>query len=290
VKRPSPSLAIGVAGVAAAAAAVGIGVGQLELAGRPQPDIWSNAWLISAMVIAGAALLIAAVVLAADFLGHRGSGVHLPAGISTSSKPAQEGKLVTPATRSAREQEEAGGLDPILHEATPDTKGQRILAADDIGTATFSASDAGRNGPMPAEGAPLVVTIERDIWEGWHHRVYIVALRVKITNTTEDSIQLESTELDNDWNEDVSSLTLSGSEEQATLKHEIDAARRTRYSPDLRAYSYVPPRESISGWLVASAPRRAKGGTPRLTLSVNDVFGNQYLAVIHAKEPQVYRS
>ena len=50
---------MGVAGVSLAAAGIAVAVAQLELGGRPQAHIWSNAWLDSALGLAGVGVLIA---------------------------------------------------------------------------------------------------------------------------------------------------------------------------------------------------------------------------------------
>jgi len=66
--------------------------------------------------------------------------------------------------------------------------------------------------------------------------------------------------------------------------------QRLRYSPKLSSHAFVPARESISGWLVTDVPRSATGGTPRLTVRIRDAVGNEYLAVIEQKDPQVFWS
>jgi len=166
---------------------------------------------------------------------------------------------------------------------------ESVLAA--IGTAgEAAAATDGQTGAFP-EGAPLVVTIEECLWESWRHLALIVALRIKVTNTTGSVIRLGPTGLGFDWAGDFpGGLPEICAPEQAELDREVEAMQRLRYSPKLGSHAFVPARESISGWRVTYVPRRATGGTPRLTVRVRDAVGNEYLAVIEQKDPQVFRS
>ena len=64
--RPSAGKAAFLGGAAIAAAAIAIGVAQIELSGKPQPDIWSNAWLLLALSLAFVGLMTAAVFFVID--------------------------------------------------------------------------------------------------------------------------------------------------------------------------------------------------------------------------------
>jgi hypothetical protein len=78
--------------------------------------------------------------------------------------------------------------------------------------------------------------------------------------------------------------------QSAALQQEIAALRRHRYSPGLTSYVYVPPGESISGWVVTGMARPPMGGTPSVTISIREAVGNQYLTVIPRTDPQVFTS
>jgi hypothetical protein len=252
VKWPSSGPALGVAAVSAAVAAVGAVAGQTQLAGHPHPDIWSNAWFVSAIICAGAGLLIAVVIFIAAFLGRRSVGAEPPSQMAVSRESAGE---------------------------TSDAQCQAAASA---------ARQPGRENMASSENPPLGVAIKRTQWENWRQRSYIVALQVEITNATCDSIQLGPTELESNWDDNFSSgIPLLSGPERLDLEREMDAVRR-RYSPELRAYTHAPSGKSISGWIVAAVPCRARGGTPRLTISVSDLFGNQYLARVEGRAPQIF--
>lgn len=138
---------------------------------------------------------------------------------------------------------------------------------------------------------PLVVTIEEDLWENWRYLAYIVALRIKVTNTTGSVIRLGSTGLGYEWGEGFNgSLPAVSDPESMELHREVEAMYRLRYSPKLASHALVPPHEFITGWLVTDIARRGAAGTPRLTVSVRDAIGNQYIATLPEQGPQVYES
>ncbi len=136
---------------------------------------------------------------------------------------------------------------------------------------------------------PLMVTIEECLWQNWRYLAYIVALRIKVSNTTGSVIHLGSTGLGYDWAVDSpGGLPAISEAEGMDLDREVEAMRRLRYSQKLGGH--VPPRDSISGWLVADVRRRGVGGTPRVTVSVRDATGNQYTATLPQQDPKVYPS
>lgn len=66
LNRPSAGKAAALGGAAIATAAIAIGVAQIELSGKPQPDIWSNSWLLVALSLAFVGLMIAVVFFVID--------------------------------------------------------------------------------------------------------------------------------------------------------------------------------------------------------------------------------
>jgi hypothetical protein len=74
MKRPSTGLAVAVGGVSVGAASIAIVIAQLELSGQPQPHIWSNVWLLTALCLAGTGLLVAVVFFVMSIVG-RGDAV-----------------------------------------------------------------------------------------------------------------------------------------------------------------------------------------------------------------------
>jgi hypothetical protein len=257
MNRPSPLLAVSAAGVAATAATVMAAVGGLELSGRPNSDIWSNAWIVGAVVVAWVGLLSAAALCIAAFFGRRGGETDRPIAISNARESRIADLAVMPNASS--QLESANMSDPPIKEAQ-------------------------RPG-----GAALVIVVENEQWSNWRHQAYIVALRIKIMNTTGDIVRLEPARIISEWSDNSpTAFALPSGLEQVELDQEMGSMRRQQYSPDLRAYTYVPPHDSISGWLLSAVPYRSTGGRPRLTVVVRDIFGNQYLAVVDQQEPHVF--
>jgi hypothetical protein len=62
MNRPSPGQAAGLGGISIAAGGIAVAVAQIELGGQAQPHIWSNAWLLLALALAGTGLLVAVVI------------------------------------------------------------------------------------------------------------------------------------------------------------------------------------------------------------------------------------
>lgn len=65
MKRPSASMGIG-AGVVAAAGAAMLVIGQVELSGQTHPDVWSNAWMVSGVVVLGLVVLAALIFVVTE--------------------------------------------------------------------------------------------------------------------------------------------------------------------------------------------------------------------------------
>ena len=131
----------------------------------------------------------------------------------------------------------------------------------------------------------------RDEWDTWRTVAYIAALEVEVANATDSRIRIASVGLGSDWDgQPPGELPVLGAAEQDALDTEVAALRKHRYAPELRIYQYVPPQGSVTGWIVTTMARPPLGGTPRLTLSVREAVGHQYLLVIPRTDPQVYSS
>jgi len=146
-------------------------------------------------------------------------------------------------------------------------------------------------GPTSHTSPSLQVSVEGEQWEVWQGLAYIVALRVKITNTTGNVIRLAGIGFRSDW-EGVPpiSLPIISSSEKIELERELDTIRRHRYSPDLASHSYVQPHDSVTGWVTSGMARPAEGGTPKLTVDIRDAIGRHYVTIIPRKYPQVFRT
>lgn len=73
LNRQSTSQATTLAGASLAAAAIAIGIAQIELSGEPQPHIWSNVWLLAALCLAGAGLIVAVFFFVMSMFAHEES-------------------------------------------------------------------------------------------------------------------------------------------------------------------------------------------------------------------------
>lgn len=69
-----------------------------------------------------------------------------------------------------------------------------------------------------------------------------------------------------------------------------DLRRTHRNVPELRSHQYVPAKGSVTGWIVTTMARPPLGGTPRLTVSVREAVGHQYLMIVPRTDPKVYGS
>jgi hypothetical protein len=146
-------------------------------------------------------------------------------------------------------------------------------------------------GPQSTDGPRLTVRVLRDEWNTWRTVAYIAALEVEVDNVTGSRIRIASVGLGSDWDgQPPGELPVLGAAEQDALDTEIAALRKHRYAPELRTYQYVPPLESVTGWIVTTMTRPPLGGTPRLALGVREAVGRQYLLVIPRTDPQVYSS
>ena len=146
-------------------------------------------------------------------------------------------------------------------------------------------------GQQSPDGPRLTVRVLRDEWDTWRTVVYIAALKVEVANATDSRIRIASVGLSSDWDgQPPGELPVLGTADQHALDTEVTTLRKHRYAPELRSHQYVPPQGSVTGWIVTTMARPPLGGTPRLTLSVREAVGHQYLLVIPRTDPQVYSS
>jgi hypothetical protein len=138
-----------------------------------------------------------------------------------------------------------------------------------------------------------VIQDKREKWEKWEKpvkrrdAVYIAALEVELSNTTDSPVRIAAVDLKSDSGagspEDLSLLT---TEMRGALDSEADL-RRDRYAPQLASQRSVPPHGSVTGWVCTALTRLPSGGTPRLELSVREAVGTVYLTVIPPTDRQV---
>ena len=142
--------------------------------------------------------------------------------------------------------------------------------------------------PKVAERLPLVVEITEAQFENWKYLALIAALRVKVTNTTDQPIRLSAIGFTHDPEGQTSWLEQGSADDRLELDRELYARReRQFYGIPLSNYSMVPPNESISGWVISVVARPASG-TPLCKVTVKDAIGNQYEAVFPKQEAQTY--
>lgn len=137
---------------------------------------------------------------------------------------------------------------------------------------------------------PLIVTIIDNKFENWKHIALIAALRVKITNTTGETIRLSGFGFTYDPEGfPVLHTSFTTGDERLELDRELYSRHeRQHYGIPLRIHATVPARESITGWVLEAVPRRASGGSPSCTVVIRDVLGNEYPATQPKQEPQTY--
>jgi hypothetical protein len=159
------------------------------------------------------------------------------------------------------------------------------LHLDDYESALVSLGQQSTGGPR------LTARVLRKEWDSWRTVAHIAALEVEVGNATDSRIRIASVGLGSDWDgQPHGELPVLGTAEQEALDTEEAALRKDRYAPELRSHQYVPPHGSITGWVVTTMARPPLGGTPRLTLSIREAVGHQYLLVIRRTDPQVYSS
>lgn len=70
MNRPSAGQATGLAGIFVGAAAIAGVIAQIELGGQPHPHVWSNAWLLTSLVLVGIALVVVLCYFVASIFVH----------------------------------------------------------------------------------------------------------------------------------------------------------------------------------------------------------------------------
>jgi hypothetical protein len=145
--------------------------------------------------------------------------------------------------------------------------------------------------PQSTDGLRLTVRVLRDEWDTWRTVAYTAALEVEVGNATDSRIRIASVGLGSDWDgQPPGELPVLGAADRGALDTEVAALRKHRYAPELRTHQYVPPHGSVTGWIVTTMARPPLGGTPRLTLSVREAVGRQYLLVIPRTDPRACTS
>jgi hypothetical protein len=87
MKLPSSGQAAAQGGISIAAGGIAIAIAQIELSGHPGTSIWSNAWLLLALALAGTGLLLAVVFFVMSLFSREESK---PGGVVTETTEAPE--------------------------------------------------------------------------------------------------------------------------------------------------------------------------------------------------------
>jgi hypothetical protein len=142
---------------------------------------------------------------------------------------------------------------------------------------------------MRSRHPPLVVAIIDSKFETRKHIALIVALRVKITNTTDKTIRIRSYGFSCDAEGEATLHYTLSREDSLELDREVSArSERQDYGIPLAHHATVPADESVTGWVVTKVARPAAGGIPAITVTVKDQLGNEYHATRPKEEPKVY--
>jgi hypothetical protein len=141
---------------------------------------------------------------------------------------------------------------------------------------------------IPEPAAPLELALEGEAWDLWQGCAWIAAIRVRITNTTEQVIRLVAFELQSDLG--TGGHPKLTQEQVDALFHELMRRREAYGSSHLHRMD-LQPGDSTSGWFVREAylPFPARAGRPRCMFKVTDGVGDIYELEIPAREPQVRR-
>lgn len=153
------------------------------------------------------------------------------------------------------------------------------------GSATALASLETTGGP------PLEVSVSEPEWRVWRHLVYIVAVRVKMTNTTDTRIRLSGMGVGCDWGGATGTVPQVTAADRLEIEREEESLIRHQYSPRLNMHSVVEPHDSVSGWLVTDVPWLGPhAGTPELAITIQEAVGREYRIVIPRQEAETFRS
>jgi membrane protein implicated in regulation of membrane protease activity len=131
---------------------------------------------------------------------------------------------------------------------------------------------------IPRPG-PLEITLQDENWDQWRGICWVVALKIRISNTTIDrEIRLKKFSL-------VSEIAL-GAQAKGIFQ---ELQRRSEiYSPSLTPMD-LQPDDSISGWFFRAAALPAQGGRPHCTFIVTDNLGDTYELDIPARPQKAHR-
>ena len=153
-------------------------------------------------------------------------------------------------------------------------------------------ADAGDVPDTPRD-ALMVEIVGDPRWESWRHLVLLLAVQVKVTNTTDSPILVAGYGFTYDAPDGRLWKAGLGQDEIVSVDREVRARQEEtpyRYGAPLEARE-IPARSTVSGWRVFPVTRKVGGGTPCCTVVVTDDIGNQYTAVIPAQQPRrVYPS
>lgn len=120
LNRPSAGQAAALGATSIGAAAIAVGVAQIELSGQAQPHIWSNAWLLAALALAGTGLVIATLYFVMPMFAREKSkpkGDGAKAAAEPSASQTHEVPQQDPDDREAEEQAPRARAVPTRHGA-----------------------------------------------------------------------------------------------------------------------------------------------------------------------------
>jgi hypothetical protein len=126
---------------------------------------------------------------------------------------------------------------------------------------------------------PLEIKLEDENWELWHDVAWLVALKIRIRNTTTDrAILMKKFSL-------LIDIALGA---QAKGIYQEIGRRSEYFSPGLSPMN-MQPGDSKSGWFVRAAALPPQGGRPHCTFVVTDSLGDTYELDIPARPPRAHR-
>jgi membrane protein implicated in regulation of membrane protease activity len=132
---------------------------------------------------------------------------------------------------------------------------------------------------IPDIPGPLQIKLQDENWDLWHGKCWIVALKIRITNTTTDrAVRLKRFTLQ-------SEIALGA---QAKGVFQELHRRSYIYSPSLTPMD-LRPDDSITGWFIRAAALPAQGGRPRCTFIVTDTLDDTYELDIPARPQKTHR-
>jgi hypothetical protein len=132
----------------------------------------------------------------------------------------------------------------------------------------------------------LTIRVLQQRWDWAYDMGMVVAIEVKLTNTTDSRIRIASVGLTGSRrSRSPRELPVLGAIERNVLDNKVAALRIDRYSQELGGIQAVPPRESVSSWVITTMD--LSGSRPQLNLTVREAGGTTYLTVIPPPDPEV---